>query len=202
LRRFLASLPIAAHLRYVALFCLVFFPVYAAGQWRGGLAAEPLVLALPWERQWPFAPAMLPVYLSLFAAYAAPLFTLDRDQYRTLARQSLAAVIACGAVFLLLPTTGGFPPDALAPPPWQGLHALVRAVDGPYNLFPSLHVAGAGVVLLTSAQAAGGRAAWLLRGWLGLIALSTLFVHQHHIADLAAGLAIAVAARRLFPLRP
>lgn len=38
-----------------------------------------------------------------------------------------------------------------------------------------------------------------LCGWLLLLSLSTLLVHQHHLFDVASGLLLALVMRRLFP---
>lgn len=189
-----------AHVRFIALFSLAFFPAYGLGLWRGSTADAPLVLAFIWERDWPFAPGMIAAYLSLFLAYGAPLLTMPVERYPALTRQTMLAALICGAVFLLLPTTSGFAPHPPLPEIWQPAFAFLHMIDRPFNLFPSLHVAGATLVLLAAAEQAPRALGWALRGWLALIALSTLFVHQHHLADLAAGLALALWIRRRWPL--
>lgn len=154
-----------------------------------------------WERQWPFWPWMILVYLSLVLAYAVPLFVLPEDRYPAMTRQALMVVFASFVVFMAFPTQSGFPPGQEIPTGLQPLFALLHAVDRPYNLVPSLHVAGAAVVLLASAEAAATKlTGHALRAWLALICISTLFVHQHHLVDIAAGLLLALLARRLFPL--
>jgi membrane-associated phospholipid phosphatase len=66
-----------------------------------------------------------------------------------------------------------------------------------YNLIPSLHVA-----LSTATLAAYGtcRGAWgriLLAVWGGLIGLSTLLTHQHHVVDVVTGLLLGWAGYQL-----
>lgn len=191
---------LVAHARFIARFLAVFVPVYSLGLWRGAAAEAPWVLVFAWERGWPFVPAMIVLYLSLLAAWGMPLLLLPVDRYPALTRQVVRAVLACGVVFMALPTTSGFTAHAPVPAALDPAFALLGLVDRPFNLFPSLHVVGAALVLLASADHAPRALAWALRGWLGLIALSTLFVHQHHLADLAAGLALALGIRRRWPL--
>jgi membrane-associated phospholipid phosphatase len=194
-------LPWRPWLQFITLFCLFFFPVYAAGLWRGASIANPAVLAFGWERQWPLIPWMIVPYLTLFTAYWVPLFLIPATGFAALTRQSLFVILVSGLVFWVMPTQSGFAPQS--PTATFGpLFALMGAIDRPYNLMPSLHVAGATVVLLASAQFAARPVALGLKLWLALIAVSTLCVHQHHLIDLVTGIGLALIARRLFPVRP
>lgn len=69
----------------------------------------------------------------------------------------------------------------------------VYASDQPYNAFPSLHV-GVSVILaehwLWSRRPAG---VWIA-AWCGLIVCSTVFIHQHYIADVLGGLVVGASA--------
>ena len=70
-------------------------------------------------------------------------------------------------------------------------------IDLPHNMAPSLHVVYCGLILLTMVSDNKGiliKSVYI--SWLILICLSTLFVHQHHILDVAAGLILAVFLRR------
>jgi membrane-associated phospholipid phosphatase len=77
--------------------------------------------------------------------------------------------------------------------------AMIRSVyaaDAPYNDFPSLHVAIA--TLLAMHWVRLGRVLarpWAL--WAFLVVLSTVLIHQHYLADVAGGLALAVATSRI-----
>jgi membrane-associated phospholipid phosphatase len=199
--RFPWNLPLLPYARFLALFCAAFFPVYALGAAYGARSAVRWHLYAAWETRIPFVEWMVLPYLSLFAAYLAPLFTMGKRELDRLTAQSLLTIAICGACFLLLPTTSGFaavePSGLLAP-----FIRLIHLVDRPYNLVPSLHVAGGALVLLGSAEALPRWPATLLYAWLAAMIASTILVHQHHLLDAAAGLAIALAVRRLIPLRP
>lgn len=80
------------------------------------------------------------------------------------------------------------------------LFDLMTAVDTPNNLVPSLHVTFAALILLGCAERASRPLAWIYRLWLAVMSASTLFVHQHHLLDVATGLGLAAAVRRVFPL--
>ena len=65
-----------------------------------------------------------------------------------------------------------------------------------HNWFPSLHVALSTTAVLVLWRA-WGRVPWGMIGWAAAISLSTLFVHQHHLADIAGGVLLAWATVRL-----
>jgi membrane-associated phospholipid phosphatase len=72
--------------------------------------------------------------------------------------------------------------------------AFVYQIDPPGNVFPSLHVAHAFVLafLLDLDRPRWGKVTLVMAG---LLALSTLTTKQHFIADVVAGLAMALLAR-------
>jgi membrane-associated phospholipid phosphatase len=66
----------------------------------------------------------------------------------------------------------------------------VYGSDGPYNCFPSLHNA-LSVIIAVHWVRLSPRAGNYVAAWCRLIMLSTLFVHQHYVADMAGGAAVA-----------
>jgi membrane-associated phospholipid phosphatase len=72
------------------------------------------------------------------------------------------------------------------------LVALEYRLDEPYNLFPSLHVAISWLAWLACRDRVRPRALFL--AVVVAISISTVFVKQHYIVDVVAGVALAVAA--------
>jgi membrane-associated phospholipid phosphatase len=62
-----------------------------------------------------------------------------------------------------------------------------RAMDLPYNQFPSLHIAAWVILLDLYARRTRGVARVALNVWFCLIAGSTLLTYQHHVADVIGG---------------
>ncbi len=99
--------------------------------------------------------------------------------------------------FLLYPTVAPRPDTMMGKgfAVW-GLRFLYDA-DPPYNCFPSLHVAHSFVSALASYRVhrtlgfVAISCAWL-------VAISTLFTKQHYVADLIAGILLALAAYAVF----
>lgn len=149
------------------------------------------VFYLAWERGIPFLPFMILPYLSIDLFFvAAPFLFRDEGSLRIFVRRVAAAIVIAGIFFLLLPLRFAFPR-----PVAQGslgvLFDWFRGLDGPYNLFPSLHAALLVFLVEVYARHLAGPARIAVLGWFGLIAFSPLLTHQHHVIDIFGGLALA-----------
>jgi membrane-associated phospholipid phosphatase len=74
--------------------------------------------------------------------------------------------------------------------------AMIRNVyagDNPYNCFPSLHTSVSTIMAIHWLRA-GRRPGVIAAVWTALIVASTVFVKQHYVADLVAGLILAFGA--------
>ncbi len=149
------------------------------------------VFYFAWERAIPFVPFMILPYLSIDLFFvAAPFLFREEGSLRIFVRRVAAAILIAGCFFLLLPLRYGF-----ARPVAEGSLGAVfdwfRALDGPFNLFPSLHAAL--LLLLTDAYARRlrGPAQWAVLLWFGLIGFSPLLTRQHHVIDILGGFVLA-----------
>lgn len=127
----------------------------------------------------------------------APMLGVDRLLPLVPVWAHLTVWIVAYAVFLLYPTVAPRPESVTGDGfgVW-GLRFLYTS-DPPYNCFPSIHVAHSFVSVL-----ACYRVHWTLGvvtiTCASLVALSTLFTRQHYVADLVAGILLALAACALF----
>lgn len=149
-----------------------------------------------WELDIPLAPPMILVYFSILPLFLLPAFRLDAHGLKLLAKRMAVAIVAAGAVFLLLPAEAGFAREA-DNGHFAGLFAFLWAVDLPHNLFPSLHVALSGLVVAALFRQSPAWARLLLCLWLVAMCFAVVLVHQHHVADILGGLLVAWASQRL-----
>jgi membrane-associated phospholipid phosphatase len=171
---------------------VAFFSVYPSCNWITSQRGWTLQLYSAYELNIPFVPAFIWVYLTLYALFFLPPFFLKPGRLNALGRQLVAATIACGIIFMLLPADLGFARTVPEDTFYGSIFTNLFSVDLPHNLVPSLHVTFSGLILFSLMDAfpsALVRAA--LGSWLALICLSTLLVHQHHLLDVAAGLLVA-----------
>ncbi|WP_147449472.1 phosphatase PAP2 family protein [Actinomadura pelletieri] len=132
----------------------------------------------------PYVSAMLLAPLTL-----AVLLTVN-------ARLARSALIATVLTLLVAYAVYGFAQTYVPRPAIAGddvFAQLLRTVyrnDEPYNCFPSLHNA-LSVIMAVHWVRLSPRIGRCVAAWCGLIMVSTLFVHQHYVADMAGGAAVA-----------
>lgn len=178
----------------VTLFTSLWFAaIYGGCDWITRHRAMRVSLDFAWEQSIPFVPAASPVYLSLNLLLATLALSLRQRAQLLAAGTAITAMIAiAGACFLVLPSELNYAP----PPPagiWQPLFNIADAMNLDYNLLPSLHVALATFAALVLGQRRATFTRVALTLWAIAIAVSTLLIHQHHVLDVAAGVALAVA---------
>ena len=164
-----------------------------------------MVLQTPLDRAIPVVPIFVVPYVSLdyYVYLSLAVFLLLRQRvFQSAAIAMLLAWAISYAVYFFAQTY-------VARPSLAGGGVFVQMIrdvyasDAPYNAFPSLHVS-ISTLMAIHWWRLDRRAGLVAAIWTALIVPSTLFVHQHYIADVLAGLAVAAfaawAAPRLLEL--
>ncbi|MFC6885020.1 MULTISPECIES: phosphatase PAP2 family protein [Actinomadura] len=149
----------------------------------------------PLDEHVPLVTPMVVPYVSALALGPLTLLYFAATRVR-LAQSALLAGIALLAVaylFYFFAQTRMDRPEVTGGDPFSALLRTVYGSDDAYNCFPSLHT-GFSVVIGVHWLWSGHRAGPYVAGWCCLIIASTLLVHQHYLADMLAGLAVAGAA--------
>lgn len=177
---------------------VAFFSVYPAMNWFTSLRARPWHLYAPAELAIPFVPQLVWVYLSMYALFALPAFVLPASRMPALGKQLIAGAVISAVCFLLLPAELGFARQLPGSAPYDAVFAGMFRLDRPYNLVPSLHVIFSAAIALACAGVVRPAARVALLAWLVVLIASTVLVHQHHLIDVGAALAIVLVLRRSF----
>lgn len=157
-------------------------------------------LSTPLDRAIPLVPTFSWAYAMIYALIAAAvLFIRNRELYLIGIKGVLGQTAVAYAVFLLLPVRMDYRPDVDVHlmEGWSAMMlSFYYAIDQPLNLFPSMHLAlgvWCGFALVAD------RPTWKWPVYFSIfwISLSVVFVRQHYIADAMAGLAMALATRRM-----
>ena len=180
---------------------IAFFGVYPAMNWVTSLRRAPLHLYFQRELAIPFIPQFIWVYLSMYLLFLLPLFLIPAARMPALGKQLIAGTIISAVFFLLIPAELGFARELPAHAPYTALYARMFGIDRPFNLVPSLHVIYSCAIALACADVARGAVRVAIYGWLVVIVASTVFVHQHHLLDLASAFAIVAFLRRRYEVK-
>ena len=170
---------------------LLFVAVYGTTNWLASFRPDVSIFVFNWERSIPFVPFFILPYLSIDLFFiSAPFLCRSVEELRTFAERVIATITVAGVCFVILPLRCAFPPVTLHG--WFGtVFASFLALDRPYNLLPSLHAALGLILFDHFFRRTRGlvRAAVII--WFFLIALSPLLTHQHQVADIVSGMALA-----------
>lgn len=177
-------------------FAVLFVLLYGSASVLSAWVPWRLHVALPGEAALPFWPGSALIYLSMDLLLLACVWRLRWEELWVLWLALSLELLVGFACFLLMPVETDFAPRVVVGM-WAPFFHLADAMNLERNFFPSLHVAFA----ITAGLALGARAAgvvrWGMGAWVVLIAASTVLMHEHHLADVAGGVALALAGLRV-----
>ena len=149
-----------------------------------------------WELKVPKWPHWIIVYMSLNALLLMPVFYLNSHEIKRIAAAFIFCTLVAGIIFYIFPAKVVFDRSTEGLPNYLNwIYQRIYAVDLPYNSLPSLHVSFSYLAMraitwkVNSFRHQGPFLFWFL-----LIAISVVVTHQHHILDIAAGIALAEMA--------
>jgi protein-tyrosine phosphatase/membrane-associated phospholipid phosphatase len=176
-----------------------FLGVYTICNWIASLRTGVPGLYFGWELRFPFVAVMIVPYLSedVFFFFS-PFLCRTRDEMRRHGIRLILAINIAALFFLLFPLRIGWPRE-----PVSGanglLFDLLRALDRPYNLAPSLHLALLVLLWVVYCRRTHGLLRIAIQIWLVLIGVSTVLTHQHHLIDVVTGVALGALCLYLVP---
>ena len=176
----------------------LFFLIYGGVNHFTELRTTVPSLFFGWELNIPFIPWMIVPYMSLDLFFLGAFFLCTSWRTLLLLAARIGFCIALSAVcFLIFPLQFDFPRPHTDGFP--GLLFALLGLDLPYNQCPSLHIS---LTLVIGSVYVSKARDWLrtaLNIWFLLIAVSTLFVYQHHAIDLAGGALVGLLAFYVIP---
>jgi membrane-associated phospholipid phosphatase len=176
-----------------------FFGIYFLCNWIVSKRTSVPSLYFGWELRLPFVPAMIVPYLSedLFFFFA-PFLCMTHAELRRHGLRLVLAVNVAAVIFLLWPLRIGFSRTPVAG--FDGLlFSLLNALDRPYNLAPSLHLALLVLLWAVYRRHVRGLLRRAVQLWFVLIGVSTVLTRQHHLIDVLTGLALGAVCLYLVP---
>lgn len=179
---------------------VLFMVVYNATLYFASQRADVPSWCYDWELMIPFVRWMIVPYMSIdLFFFCAPFLCVTPRELTVHARRIMFCILVAGLIFYIYPLRLVWertPIDG-----WLGvIYNPFIAVDIPFNLLPSLHLAFRTVLAEFYARKTSGPVRWMSHVWFSLIGFSTLLIHQHHIVDVIGGFALGAYALYFFPL--
>ncbi|MET3118270.1 membrane-associated phospholipid phosphatase [Undibacterium sp. GrIS 1.8] len=156
-------------------------------------------IKISFETNIPFLEWMIIPYLSSGIFFLWSFVQVKTIGELRLLSQRLQLTTICATFFFVFyPLRFGFTKPEITSPHFAFLFHFLSLVDKPYNQLPSLHVAYC-LIFWHSLQSSYKYTVhqFLLAACLFLVAVSTVFIYQHHILDLLGGLFLALIVLRV-----
>jgi len=172
---------------YMSYLTFLFFILYGSVNQYTSLGTAPSSFVFEWEKNIPFIEEWILPYTMIYPMFIlAFLLPQSNQELSLLAWRSLIIILFSVLIFLFFPLAFSF-----SKPETEHFNWFLEAVelfDLPYNQAPSLHVSFSVVLWFSLAKRVK---AWWGKALLALlfftVAISTLFVYQHHFIDVITG---------------
>ncbi|HEX3555371.1 MAG TPA: phosphatase PAP2 family protein [Thermoanaerobaculia bacterium] len=179
------SLKLTLPLSY--LFSKIFFSIYGGTSLLAGLRRVRPDFHFAWELRLPFIPWLAIVYLSVpLLLLLTPFILRTWRSFTPFFLALTAETLVAGVIFLILPMAQVYP-ARVAYGLGGAIFHLADRLNLQYNEFPSLHVAFTVTAAIVFGRRRGPLGRALFAVWAVGVAVSTLFMHEHHLLDLASG---------------
>ena len=171
-----------------ALITILFTSIYFSTNFYAG-NVDQYAYFFEFEKLFPFIPGFILIYLSLNILMTMPLFYLEnKNEIIDYAGQIIIGTIIAGVFFVIFPGKLGFErilPDGLFYPVYRQLFEI----DAPHNLAPSLHIIYTYITVFVLINKTKSKV-WHI--WGGLMCMSVVLTHQHHLIDVVSGLLLSL----------
>lgn len=166
---------------------LWFYCIYGATDYLTSQHSRRVRIHLDAELSIPLVPAMALVYAAITPMFwLAPFILRSRAELWALTKTAAILVAIAGVCFVLFPAEAAFPRGSNSDG-WGTILEWARLPALRYNMVPSLHVTLTVFLTRLYARHAPTAAVFVLWLWAGLMILSTLLTHQHHLLDVITG---------------
>ena len=156
---------------------------------------------MEWERNIPFLPIFMLPYMTSAPYFLTTIF-LEKNEsnLKLLIKRAIFLTVVSTFIFVIFPMKFYFSKPEIANPIFKILFYILGLLDSSFNQCPSLHVSFAFLSLLVYYREIKSKFFKIfLCLWGFLLAISILFVYQHHFIDFVGGTLIFFITCIIFP---
>ena len=155
---------------------------------------------MKWERNIPFLPIFMLPYMTSAPFFLVTIF-FEKNEYslKLLMKRAIFLTVVSTIIFVLFPMKFYFPKPEIENQIFKTLFHILDLLDSSFNQCPSLHVSFAFLSNIVYYREIKNRfLKYFLCFWGFLLAISVLFVYQHHFIDLLGGTLLFVISCVIF----
>lgn len=184
------------------IFILIFFVIlYKGAEFYAYTVDNVPSYFMDWERNIPFLPIFMLPYMTTQVFFLATIFLEKNESSLKLLIKRAAFLIAVStALFVIFPMKFYFPKPEVDNQILRSFFYILGKIDSSFNQCPSLHVSFAFLSAEVYCREFKSKFLKSLFGiWGFLLAISVLFVYQHHFIDFVGGTLMFLITCILFP---
>ena len=155
---------------------------------------------MEWERNIPFLPIFMLPYMTSAPFFLVTIF-FEKNEYslKLLMKRAIFLTVVSTIIFVLFPMKFYFPKPEIENQIFKTLFHILDLLDSSFNQCPSLHVSFAFLSNIVYYREIKNRfLKYFLCFWGFLLAISVLFVYQHHFIDLVGGTLLFIVCCIIF----
>ena len=155
---------------------------------------------MEWERNIPFLPIFMLPYMTSAPFFLVTIF-FEKNEYslKLLMKRAIFLTVVSTIIFVLFPMKFYFPKPEIESQIFKTLFHILDLLDSSFNQCPSLHVSFAFLSNIVYYREIKNRfLKYFLCFWGFLLAISVLFVYQHHFIDLVGGTLLFIVCCIIF----
>lgn len=155
---------------------------------------------MSWEKNIPFFPFLIIPYMTSGLLFCL-IFLLPKSKASLilLFKRANFMTIISTTIFFIYPLKFSFDKPIIENSIYNFLFFLLKTFDSSFNQCPSLHVSYAFLYIIIFYNEIKSPMKYLACLWGFLIALSVLFVYQHHFIDFLAAIVVVLVTFLIFP---
>lgn len=155
---------------------------------------------MDWEKNMPFIPSLIIPYMTSGLLFCL-IFLLPKSKASLilLFKRANFMTIISTAIFFIYPLRFTFDKPLINNSLYNFLFFLLKTFDSSFNQCPSLHVSYAFLYIIIFYNEIKSPIKYLACLWAFLIAISVLFVYQHHFIDFLAAIIVVITTFLIFP---
>ncbi|MCY7008318.1 phosphatase PAP2 family protein [Fusobacterium simiae] len=155
---------------------------------------------MEWERSIPFLPIFMLPYMTSAPFFLVTLFIVKNEKdLKLLMKRAIFLTVVSVSIFIIFPMKFYFPKPEINNSIFKFLFNVLGQLDSNFNQCPSLHVSFAFLSATVYYKEINSKIKYLLCMWGFLLAISILFVYQHHFIDFVGGTLIFIITCLIFP---